>query len=316
MSTPGTTVAEARPAAVSLLAKIAARYSVDPNKLMATLKATAFKQQKRDAPPISDEQMMALLIVADQYKLNPFTKEIYAYPDKQNGIVPVVSVDGWTRIVNEHEQFDGVEFEYGPAVPAKTLTGQTLAAHEWVTAKIYRKDRSHPICLTEYLDEVYRPPFEVKGEKGPYTVNGPWQSHTKRLHRHKAWIQCARLAFGFAGIYDDDEAQRIVERNITDQATVVERQPLRDQVQRKSATTAEAAPAQAVEDVADGAVQQQPATGPSLESFLNDILSAPDSMELDAIEKDAKANLSGTALKAVTEAIKNRRKDMTKGEQP
>lgn len=303
MSNPGTAVAEARPAAsVSLLAKIAGRYSVDPNKLMTTLKATAFKQQKRDAPPISDEQMMALLIVADQYKLNPFTKEIYAYPDKQNGIVPVVSVDGWTRIVNEHEQFDGVEFEYGPTVPAETLKGQTLSAHEWVTAKIYRKDRSHPICLTEYLDEVYRPPFEGKGEKGTYSVNGPWQSHTKRLHRHKAWIQCARLAFGFAGIYDDDEAQRIVERNVTAETEVVDRQPLRAQVQRKSAVTVEAEP-----------VEQQ-TDGPSLESFLNDVLSAPDSVELDAIQADAEKQLEGSALKAVKDAINNRRKEMTEGE--
>ncbi|WP_414836262.1 recombinase RecT, partial [Escherichia coli] len=40
---------------------------------------------------------------------------------------------------------------------------------------------------------------------------GPWQSHPKRMLRHKAMIQCARLAFGFAGIYDKDEAERIVE---------------------------------------------------------------------------------------------------------
>jgi hypothetical protein len=29
--------------------------------------------------------------------------------------------------------------------------------------------------------------------------------------RHKAMIQCARLAFGFAGIYDEDEGRRIAE---------------------------------------------------------------------------------------------------------
>ena len=29
--------------------------------------------------------------------------------------------------------------------------------------------------------------------------------------RHKALIQCARIAFGFAGIYDEDEGQRIRE---------------------------------------------------------------------------------------------------------
>jgi hypothetical protein len=33
--------------------------------------------------------------------------------------------------------------------------------------------------------------------------------------RHKATIQCSRLAFGFAGIFDQDEAERIAERDIT-----------------------------------------------------------------------------------------------------
>ena len=61
----------------------------DSQELLVTLKATAFKGQ------VSDAQMAALLIVANQYGLNPWTKEIYAFPDKNNGIVPVVGVDGW-----------------------------------------------------------------------------------------------------------------------------------------------------------------------------------------------------------------------------
>ena len=32
--------------------------------------------------------------------------------------------------------------------------------------------------------------------------------------RHKAMIQAARLAFGFTGIYDQDEAERIVEIDV------------------------------------------------------------------------------------------------------
>jgi hypothetical protein len=32
--------------------------------------------------------------------------------------------------------------------------------------------------------------------------------------RHKAMIQCARIAFGFGGIYEQDEAERIVENSI------------------------------------------------------------------------------------------------------
>ena len=169
----------------------------DPQELVQTLKATAFKGNATDA------QFNALMIVSTQYGLNPFTKEIYAFPDKQNGIVPVVGVDGWSRIINNHPQFDGMEFKYSEetTTPARS----NIKAHEWVECVIYRKDRSHPIVAREYLDEVYRQPF--KGKFGE--VNGPWQSHTKRMHRHKAMIQTARLAFGFCGIYDEDEAQRI-----------------------------------------------------------------------------------------------------------
>lgn len=169
----------------------------DPQELVQTLKATAFKGNATDA------QFNALMIVSTQYSLNPFTKEIYAFPDKQNGIVPVVGVDGWSRIINNHPQFDGMEFKYSEETT--TPAGSNTKAHEWVECVIYRKDRSHPIVAREYLDEVYRPPF--KGKFGE--VNGPWQSHTKRMHRHKAMIQTARLAFGFGGIYDEDEAQRI-----------------------------------------------------------------------------------------------------------
>ena len=131
----------------------------------------------------SNEQLMALCIVADQYKLNPWTREIYAFPDKNNGIVPVVGVDGWSRIINEHPQFDGVDFKDGG---------------DYCECIIHRKDRARPVSVREYLSECAR-----------NTV--PWQSHPKRMLRHKALIQCARLAFGFAGIYDPDEAERIAE---------------------------------------------------------------------------------------------------------
>jgi phage recombination protein Bet len=165
-------------ALVSLTSKLAQRLDMgDGQGLIETLKATAFKGQ------VSDAQMTALMVVANQYGLNPWTKEIYAFPDKNNGIVPVVGVDGWSRIINNHAQFDGMDFEQD---------------QESCTCIIYRKDRSHPIKVTEWMSECKRPA-------------GPWQSHPKRMLRHKAMIQCARVAFGYGGIYDQDEAERIVE---------------------------------------------------------------------------------------------------------
>ena len=150
----------------------------DGEALMSVLKATAFKG------PATDAQMSALLIVANQYGLNPWTKEIYAFPDSRNGIVPVVGVDGWSRIINTHPQFDGMDFEYDS---------------ESCTCIIHRKDRGHPVRVTEFMDECRRKNV------------GPWESHPRRMLRHKAMIQAARLAFGYVGIFDQDEAERIRE---------------------------------------------------------------------------------------------------------
>lgn len=165
---------------VSQASKLAESLGVsgDGRELVETLKATAFKGQ------VSDAQMAALLIVANQYGLSPWTKEIYAFPDRNNGIVPVVGVDGWSRIINSHAQFDGMDFEQDG---------------ESCTCIIFRKDRSHPVRVTEYMAECRRDGV------------GPWKSHPRRMLRHKAMIQCARLAFGFVGIYEQDEAERIVE---------------------------------------------------------------------------------------------------------
>ncbi len=177
---------------------------VDPAKMMATLKATAFripdKKQGQNwvAQEVTNEQMMALLVVANKYGLNPFIKEIYAFPDK-GGIVPIIGVDGWSRMINDHAQFDGMKFEFGGE---KVKLDGAKESPESCTCIIYRKDRGHPTEVTEYLDEVYQP------QRGNYP--GPWQTHTKRMLRHKATIQCARLAFGFTGIHDQDEAERIV----------------------------------------------------------------------------------------------------------
>lgn len=183
----------------SLSARMADRFGVDPSEMMNTLKATAFKGQ------VSDAQMQALLIVADQYGLNPWTKEIYAFPDK-GGIVPVVGVDGWSRIINENSQFDGMDFEQDA---------------ESCTCIIYRKDRGHPIKVTEWLSECRRD-------------TQPWKSHPKRMLRHKAMIQCARLAFGYTGIYDEDEAQRIVERDVTPAADEPDMTPALEAIQNAS----------------------------------------------------------------------------------
>lgn len=189
--------------------------SANGQELINVLKNTCFKTSET----VSDAQLSALLIVAAQYSLNPFTREIYAFPDKKSGIVPVVGVDGWSRIINQHAQLDGIEFRYSEN--KVNMPGAKVSAHEWIECVITRKDRAQPVVIREYLEECYRPPFEGKnkdtGQK--YTVDGPWQTHPNRFLRHKSLIQCSRVAFGFTGIYDQDEGERIVGGTIIDNET-------------------------------------------------------------------------------------------------
>lgn len=226
-----------------LVTKFADRYSVDAEKLLHTLKQTCFRLSG-DNKQVSNEQMMALLIVADQYGLNPFTKEIFAFEDKHKGVVPVVSVDGWSRMINDHAMMDGIEFRFSEKLV--TMQG-AKPCPEWCEAVIYRKDRSRPIVVREFLDEVYVPP------RGGYS--GPWQTHTKRMLRHKAEIQCARVAFSFSGVYDEDEANRVIEGvavRVTDASNVTGLQAALEKKAKVEETKAEVVDAQFT-DVAAGA---------------------------------------------------------------
>jgi phage recombination protein Bet len=169
----------------SALAVMASRFSVDPTKLLDTLKNTVFKGA-------SNDELLALVVVSNEYGLNPLTKEIYAFPAKGGGIVPVVSIDGWLRMMNDHPQFDGLDYEW-------QHDGDKLVS---CTAVIFRKDRSKPVRVTEYLSECKR-------------GTEPWKMEHRML-RHKATIQGARVAFGFSGITDEDEAERIsIARDVT-----------------------------------------------------------------------------------------------------
>lgn len=178
MSTTAITkTTSAAPAKPGVMNALAAKLECDPAKLLPMLKKTAFATCK------TDEEFMAMCMVANTYNLNPILKEVYAFPSKGGAVVPIVGVDGWIKIMNSHPQFDGIEFE---------------ETNDACTARIYRKDRAHPISATEWLAECVG-------------TTEPWKRWPRRMLRHKAMIQCARLAFGFAGIYDEDEGRRIAE---------------------------------------------------------------------------------------------------------
>lgn len=165
-----------------LLASMADQYLLNPEEFSKTVRATCGLV---NATP---EQFAAFLIVAKTYGLNPLTKEVYAFPAKGGGIVPIVSIDGWVNLVNSNPQCDGFQFEMDHTPDGKLIS---------CTCTMYRKDRKHPVSVTEYLEECKRP-------------TDPWKMQHRML-RHKSMIQAARYAFGFAGIYDEDEGRVIAD---------------------------------------------------------------------------------------------------------
>lgn len=169
----------------SALAIMASKFSVEPARLLETLKATLM-------PKATNEELLSFVVTANQYGLNPFTREIYAFPARNGGIQPVVSVDGWIRMMNNHASFDGIQF---------TTEDKDGKPHS-VTATIHLKDRTHPVEVTEYFSECSR-------------NTEPWKVNPRRMLRHKALIQCARVAFGFSGITDEEEAIPQAPVNVT-----------------------------------------------------------------------------------------------------
>ncbi len=169
----------------SALAIMASKFSVEPARLLETLKATLM-------PKATNEELLSFVVTANQYGLNPFTREIYAFPARNGGIQPVVSVDGWIRMMNNHASFDGIQFT------TEDKDGKPFS----VTATIHLKDRTHPVEVTEYFSECSR-------------NTEPWKVNPRRMLRHKALIQCARVAFGFSGITDEEEAIPQAPVNVT-----------------------------------------------------------------------------------------------------
>lgn len=170
-------LAAAKPSAITLMA---ARMSVEPTKLFETLKATVFQKA-------TNEELLALVVVSNTYNLNPFLKEIYAFPAKGGGIVPIVSVDGWNKMLVNQPDFDGIEFEF-----TDDEAGNPVSC----TATIHVKNRSHPVRITEYMDECKR-------------NTDAWNNMPRRMLRNRTLCQASRVAFGFSGVKHEEEAEAI-----------------------------------------------------------------------------------------------------------
>jgi phage recombination protein Bet len=171
---------------------LAATLNLDPQELQHIIVNTVMPAGA------TNEEVAAFMIIANTYKLNPLLKQIAAFQTKGHGIMPMVMIDGWLNIMQNHPKFNGME-QYEYFVGDKS---------QWyVTTSIYVKGIDNPIIKTEYYDECYVSPKQYDDKS--IQEGSPWDKFPKRMLGHKSLIQCIRYALGIGGIYDHDELVRI-----------------------------------------------------------------------------------------------------------
>lgn len=181
----------------SLIARLAGKFGVEPNRLLKCLTTQVFKQADGRQP--TNEELMVLLLVCENFGLNPFNREIYAFRGKGGDIVPVVSLDGWAKIVRSQKDFNGVTFAFSTNMVKVPGGAQELP--EFVECAMRLKGVDEPIVIQEFMSECFN-------EKSPV-----WRKWPRRMLRIRAFIQCARLAFSLTGLYDEGEdfAETVIE---------------------------------------------------------------------------------------------------------
>lgn len=174
----------------SLIARLAERFGVEPGKLLNCLTNQVFRQTDGKVP--SNEELMVLLLVCENYGLNPFNREVFAFRGKGGDIVPIVSLDGWARIVRSQPDFDGMSFRFSET--AVSVPGYPGELPEYVECSMRLKGVADPVVIQEYMVECFQ-------DRSPV-----WKKWPRRMLRTRAFIQCARLAFSLTGLYDENDA--------------------------------------------------------------------------------------------------------------
>ncbi|MCW1966048.1 recombinase RecT [Polynucleobacter sp.] len=119
------------------------------------------------------QTLLALLRLARANNLDPLQEEVALALYEDSHWQAYITVEGYSKMLNRHPAFDGMSFTQSE----ETTNGIPI----WMECTIYRKDRSNPISVREYFEEI-------KGEQAI------WQKMPRRMLRHKVMQQCARLA--------------------------------------------------------------------------------------------------------------------------
>ena len=118
-----------------------------------------------------------LLRLANKHRLDPLSDEITLIQNQDQTYQPFITIDGWSKLMNDHRQYAGMSL--------RDSTELMDGIPTWIECTIYRNDRILPIVIKEYFEEVR-------------TDHPSWQQMPRRMLRHRVIQQCARLALGIS----------------------------------------------------------------------------------------------------------------------
>lgn len=87
-----------------------------------------------------------LLRLANKYQLDPLSDEISLFQNQDGNDQPFITIDGWSKLINQHPQYAGMSLRDSSELINKIPT--------WMKCTIYRNDRILPIVIKEYFEEV------------------------------------------------------------------------------------------------------------------------------------------------------------------
>ena len=209
------------PKKISLVETMASEYGMEASPFLEAIKQTVMPGNATNA------QTAAFLQVAHQYNLNAFIKEIYAFPTKGGGIMPVIGVDGWISIAQRDPRFNGYEYTELLDEKGKLEGGQVIL--------YYTDEKRRPFTHREWFNECKR-------------NTDPWNNMPRRMMENRTTAQGIRKGLGIHGVMDIDEAEQMNEINVTAESSVMSRETqsraevLKEKIGAKKAEKAKEAP--------------------------------------------------------------------------
>ena len=128
----------------SIRNSVADRLEVPHNKVCDLLRNVW--SVSKGQPPLSDQEMFTGMSMIARFDLDPIAREVYVTRDNKGRLMTIVALDGWVKILDRTDHFDGFETEMKWEDEAETRIRS-------VTVTIHSKTRKYPTVYEAFEKE-------------------------------------------------------------------------------------------------------------------------------------------------------------------